>query len=403
MKLTLKIESEEDWRRCLWKEINIFKLRRHARLILRIADRRIYINEISKTCEEPASLLERERNYQKERFLPSTDAYNAVISDISPELIGNGLTIHMDVKLSSVEHGYYTETVCDKSAYPADSFPAECRADDYIDSVRDMLIHMFSEPCSSWVPCDDRYAYLSFIAYLVLNISSLNGIYCTENLEMQHLQSINEYLRVLKNYNPNKIREYEDDPDDDASIFHMPPRKNIQSVGQLLGLYMRVEDADVLQHLRDRYDKELFKDTGNYIFLCPANIEEFRKTLEDKLSPGDQNGIDKQIKNHRIPHIDCLNELLYKLIFLHEVGHMAFSRPSRNIWKKQAEEETLANWFASISLTKLESDMIKTITELQPMAYRDYFTKKEYPLGAESDIDKYEKEFRGKIERLARK
>lgn len=408
MKLTLKIESEEEWRRCLWKEINIFKLRRNARLILRIADRRIYINEISKPCEEPASILEKNTSLEIKRFFaPSSEVPNAYVNDICSELSGTCLTIHLDMSISLLHPDCFTDIQCDNHrSYPTNSFYVEKRADYYLDAIRDLLIRMFNWdylPSSPWFPCDGWGEYLSFTAYLVLNISSLNGIYCTENLEMQHLQSINEYLRVLKNYNPNNIREYEENPDGDANIYHLPPRKNIQSVGQLLGLYLRVEDADALQHLRDRYDKELFKDAGNYIFLCPANIETFRKGLKDKLCPGDQDGIDDRIKQHRIPHIDSLEELLYKLVFLHEVGHMAFSRPSRSIWKKQAEEETLANWFASISLTKLERDMIKTITELQPMAYRDYFTKEEYPLGAEPDIDRYEKDFREKIERLVRK
>ena len=166
------------------------------------------------------------------------------------------------------------------------------------------------------------------------------------------------------------------------------------SVTACMGLYMNVQFEEILEHLQALYGNDVRKGTGSYIFFSVTDIREMLSRIPEFQS----SRFEKWVKFHGGDlNISNVTELMYKIVFMHEAGHMAFGMPSARSKKQTCE--TLANWVASVAASEFEKEVMRLITDNQPEEYRQFITKPEgYYSGYDLDPDDYVKEMSALID-----
>lgn len=249
----------------------------------------------------------------------------------------------------------------------------------YMKDIRDTLFSMLVKGNSPWYVHDKSEYYYSVIVSMYLNTKALKQVLFVDFSTMKHLQYLNDFQEsvLIQDRKADYIHAWEEIPGEDSYpeiSVKIPKTKNRYEVPETMGLFMRVQDEELLNHLFRRIPV-MYPELGNYIFICPTSIEAFSKHIWNST---EHSKIGDMARMNRIQGCTTSMDLLFKLIFLHEVGHMVFMNPSTR--RKRENDETLANWIASMSVTKFEREVIEMITEHQSEAYRQYITLPEYSI-----------------------
>lgn len=231
---------------------------------------------------------------------------------------------------------------------------------------------------SSTINEPDLELKVMFVNYI--NLHSLTGIVFIESKDLDYVRTIGEEFENSKRKKCRSPFENLDESKNDDE------RKKEKVVASLLAAYCYVENDNVANAIKSHFDfKDDKFDIGKYIFICANSIDDFIKRdiskiyTKEKPMCFDKNDVNCKEKcplykgkEKDSDKVDA-TDLAIKFIFLHEVGHMAFTNCSTN--KKLIANETLANWFASICVdTCKEKCMIREITKYQPIEYKYYFT-----------------------------
>ena len=314
-----------------------------------------------------------EASYDEINYLRLTRSFETIVTNIESRLSKNVIDISIDIDLFAVRElnqARRNVKVHDYSALAGDYFErfrAYRIADNILTDLQSELISMVKTGDSSWIPyLPHSPEYYSCVVYVLFNVSILNAVVFVNNRDLRHLQNVNRYQEV-EMYNEQQDDNYFSG--DDRQGFRVPPAKNIELISSCLGLYMDVKTSDTLKYLAKEYDGDTFSSRGSYIFLCPTNIEKFVAEIWN----------DFWISSNTL-YANDKKSMLYKLVFLHEVGHMAFK--SLSLKKKNSNEETLANWVASFCITGRERELIREKTQKQPREYQRYITRPD----ADNDI-----------------
>ena len=235
--------------------------------------------------------------------------------------------------------------------------------------------HMICE--NSWTNEDKLSNLLYYMTYI--NMHSLNGIIFDDRIIEYKNNDEDEKWKRLRGFVSEKKRKGE------------IKKYNYEDEGEYigaLGIYYYIESEQEAEAFRDAFDIKDNIGIGKYVVIGPKNIEKFvneyidtyfgkkffKPTKEDykMIKAGNYN-----VKNFNVNDMYALQELLNreitKLVFYHELGHMAFSNNSQAGFMIESNESA-ANWYASIGLNVVEKYRQYLKTRLQPQAYRNYFT-----------------------------
>ena len=170
-----------------------------------------------------------------------------------------------------------------------------------------------------------------------INLHNLNGIVFITPTEIEYIKTVGEENEMSKDIDKNN-KKYD-------------IGKTINEKNSLLAAYCYIDNDNLANSVKTKLqieDKNF--GIGKYIFIAADSID----TIYNK--------------NEKINTM----ESVIKLIFMHEVGHMAFSNCSRK--NKVVVDETAANFFVSMCIKSLpEICMIREITKFQPEEYKYYF------------------------------
>ena len=238
----------------------------------------------------------------------------------------------------------------------------------YLKKQKNVITNILENTNSKWIPYEERQEFYSLLASMYINISSINAIVFTNELSICHIQRINWNEKMKHFSGDNNSQIYA------GRIYYNEERISNNSfsntfwekTGNCLGCYIDINTRMVFQHLKRTYGDEIIYDYGNYIFMCEENIWNFMQEMIIKGDLGDLNSLDFLARENGID----IDDFFVEITLLHEMGHMAFNNNS--VTYKNIDEETLANWFASIGLSYFEIDIIKAKTQKQSEEYRNY-------------------------------
>ena len=243
---------------------------------------------------------------------------------------------------------------------------------------------------TAWIPMEQKKAH-AMLAFLYLNAKSLKQIVLTETSNIYKLQYVNSIITDMQR-DPREGSVF-DDTNPNSSIYSIP---KVYKGGNssLLGCFSHYtyEQANALKSKIKGFNGT----AGGYIFLCPFTIEEYKETLWEK-NHWDREPLlsekSRIISNLAIQGVENGLDLLYKMVLLHEIGHLCCFNTSRVT--KRKDDETLANWIASMNLTLFERDFIENKTKYQPVEYQHFITLPYYGArcrtpGRINDAKKYE-------------
>ena len=221
---------------------------------------------------------------------------------------------------------------------------------------------------------------IMFVNYI--NLHHLTGIVFIEPKDLDYVRSIGEEFENSKHRHKEErefFKEFLDNKEDEKGEDGSNDESDTAS---LLAAYCYIENDNAVRNIQKHFNFEDDRfDIGKYIFVCAESIDDFIKNdiakLYSKKQPmcfdeNDLNCTQKCPFYKGEEKIDVVESVI-KLIFLHEVGHMAFTNCSTK--NKIICNETLANWFASLCVkTYAEKCMIREMTKFQPIEYKYYFT-----------------------------
>ena len=225
----------------------------------------------------------------------------------------------------------------------------------------------------SWFPVyhnDEMGLLATFTNYI--NLHNLSGVVFIEPKDIEYIREIGEEIELSKNREKNN-KNYDLEE----------KSKKVTAVGKssLLASYCYIDNDSIADNLKTRLN--ITDDgfgIGKYIFVAAKSIDDFiSKDIKKIYSKTKPNCYDKNDYNCTQNCPLCIKkekmsvvESAVKLIFLHEVGHMAFSNCSRK--NKMVVDETAANFFTSLCTKYLpELCMIREMTNFQPEEYKYYF------------------------------
>lgn len=205
-----------------------------------------------------------------------------------------------------------------------------------------------------------------------INLHNLNGIVFIKPTEIEYIKMIGEENEMSKNRDKNnKIYDIKKETDAKTTGY-----KN-----SLLAAYCYIDNDNLANSVKMKLgiEDEGF-GIGKYIFIVADSIDEFIKKNIEKIystkrpkcyDSKDENCIQNCPLCNKKEKLNVM-ETVIKLIFLHEVGHMAFSNCSRK--NKMVVDETAANFFVSMCVKSLpDKCLIREITKFQPIEYKYYF------------------------------
>lgn len=224
-----------------------------------------------------------------------------------------------------------------------------------------------------WNPVfqDSRIELLTILVNYI-NLHNLNGIVFITPTEIEYIKAIGE---------ENEMSKYRDKNNKKYDMKKATDEKSTVYKGSLLAAYCYIDNDNLANSVKTKLqieDKNF--GIGKYIFIAVDSIDSFiKKNIEKIYSTKKPKCYDSKDENCRQNCALCnknekinVTETVVKLIFLHEVGHMAFSNCSRK--NKMVVDETAANFFASMCIKSLpEICMIREITKFQPEEYKYYF------------------------------
>ena len=205
-----------------------------------------------------------------------------------------------------------------------------------------------------------------------INLHNLNGIVFIKPTEIEYIKMIGEENEMSKNRDKNK------------KIYDIIKETDAKTTGyknSLLAAYCYIDNDNLANSVKMKLgiEDEGF-GIGKYIFIVADSIDGFIKKNIEKIystkrpkcyDSKDENCIQNCPLCNKKEKLNVM-ETVIKLIFLHEVGHMAFSNCSRK--NKMVVDETAANFFASMCVKSLpEKCLIREITKFQPIEYKYYF------------------------------
>ena len=209
---------------------------------------------------------------------------------------------------------------------------------------------------------------LSHLTYI--NLHSLNGLIFADCKEIEKIQILGLEKKHKRGHSIEKD-DKDNNIDEGTKIVNTK-----EVVSSVLGTYYYIENKDELNEFKKIFNINDDLSIGKYIIIGPDNIEKF---VDEFLSVYRLNYYLATKKDNNDNILTCFSEFakkvickITKLVFLHEVGHMAFSNAS--VKNKIKSNESAANWFASLNLNGVEKYIVYLMTLLQPVVYQDYFT-----------------------------